>query len=382
MRTLASLTRHLGRIAGVSLLASTSCWALGTAPGNIIATVTGIVGKAQVLKAKSTTWVDLAKDDNIDLGDTIRTQPRGRVRLQFTDRDEARNAGPSTMNVAPGTEIAMKKFSVRFDDPRKSEGFFDLLKGTVRSFMKGWGRNSSFSVRAGVAVCGIRGSESVVSFDGTRAFHSNLSGDNFTMSDDLTNFPGEKALRKFYQRLMTSSDPKTWIDILLSERRRRQLIERTQMPGNNGQTEEDLHEQQYGSGGGTDTGDAGGAGSWMGVEWTADGLPDCQAKVYDLVLNSYPYADIREHRNFTFYRDELINGRFVVSGSIQTDCPGEILGVECSIDGGRSWQAARVNSEALTFRYAFDPTGIADIDLKVRAVYKKSVIDAYRNRGQ
>ncbi len=380
-RTVGSRSRWIALLVFLTGIAADPAGAIGTAPGEIAAYVQGLLGPVQVLRRGQTQkWDPLAVGMAVEVGDTVRTGGTGRVRLEFTDRDEAANAGPSVMNLAPDSELVVERFSVKLDDPTKSEGVFDLIKGKIRSFMKGWGSSSSVNVRAGVAVCGIRGSEQVVQrvegSDGV--IQTNLDGNVFTLSDDTSAFPTPKPLDRFMERMMTGRDPKTWRDRKLSDVRIQSLVSATWAPGGEGLLGE-WWTREHGSKKGMQRGAAPGTGElFRGVRWTPDGLPDCKANVADLYLNSYDWKDLRQYRDFAFFRDELIDGRFVVSGSITTDCPADILGVEVSVDGGRSWVAARYSEKTLTFRYSFDPTGFSDLDLKVRTVFKGEVIEAYR----
>jgi TPR repeat protein len=109
--------------------------------------------------------IPLRKGTKIRIGDCIKTGPNGRVRVQMADRDEKHKCGPSVINVATNGEMCFAKFLASFDDPPKQNSAIELLKGTIRMFFKGWGRHSSVSVKTGVTVCGIRGSEVIISYD-------------------------------------------------------------------------------------------------------------------------------------------------------------------------------------------------------------------------
>jgi hypothetical protein len=168
----------------------------------------------------------------------------------------------------------------------------------------------------------------------------------------------------------------------LSKDRRKGLIEETGVPGvSDKKTEEQKFDLRLKRLGGVPG--AGGVtiplgGPWMGVRWTPDGLPDCQAEVVDLMLNTYRWDDIKDQRNFTFYKDELIDGRFVVSGQVRTACPGELLQVDVSVDGGSSWVRALFSPEAMTFRYEFDPAAYPELDLRVRPSFQAGPVEQYR----
>ena len=148
-----------------------SAMALGTAPGDIVAHVVGIIGEVELYqehlseegKSLGRKWVKATKGRAIFLKDYVRTG-KGRVRIQFTDRDDQANSGPSVFNVGEDSEIALESFDVKFELKRRT-GVIELIKGAIRGFIKGWSLESGLSVRAGVAVCGIRGTELTLEYD-------------------------------------------------------------------------------------------------------------------------------------------------------------------------------------------------------------------------
>ena len=100
----------------------------------------------------------------IKIGDCIRTGPNGRLRIQMNDRDDRRNAGPSVLNIGTNSEACFDKFFVNFDDPPEQETVLSVIQGAIRVIFKGWRGKSSFKVRAGVSICGIRGSEVLIAY--------------------------------------------------------------------------------------------------------------------------------------------------------------------------------------------------------------------------
>ncbi len=100
----------------------------------------------------------------IKMGDCIRTGPNGRLRIQMNDRDDRRNAGPSVLNIGANSEACFDKFFVNFDDPPEQETILSVIQGAIRVIFKGWRGKSSFKVRAGVSICGIRGSEVLIAY--------------------------------------------------------------------------------------------------------------------------------------------------------------------------------------------------------------------------
>ncbi len=357
------LAKNLGSLALAGILA-TAVPAIGTAPGEIAGYAQGLIGTVERLpRGRAKSWSRLALGGSVEVGDTVRTGLDGRVRLELTDRDEATNSGPSVLNLGPGSEVVIERFQVKLDDPVRSEGIFDLIRGTIRSFMKGWGSSSSVNVRAGVAVCGIRGSEQVVRYspeggpsgEGV-AYQANLAGEVFTTSRDPSAFPGDLDLETLYQRRMTSPDPRTWVDIRLTAERVRQLIGDTELPDNRGRSEEARFQERFGR--------RGRRGA-IPVPPPLGGGP-CRADVRDVFLNGYPWSELRDVPDLVFYRDELAGGRFAVWGRVDGDCPPDLVVVEVSLDGGRSWVDARYAPGSGSFRYEFDPAGYPDLDLAIR----------------
>ncbi len=95
----------------------------------------------------------------IRLGDTIVTGPNGRVRVELCDRDDARNLGPSVINISRNSEFVFDSFEW------ERGSWTSLIRGSIRTFFNPWGRDSGFSVRAGGVVCGIRGSDVFIAYD-------------------------------------------------------------------------------------------------------------------------------------------------------------------------------------------------------------------------
>lgn len=97
--------------------------------------------------------------------DLLRTGAGARARIEFVDRHEQRNAGPSVITLASETALCVVAFYANFDGPAR-RGVFDLLEGALRVFSKGWGgQDSAFTVKAGATVCGIRGTEVGMRYD-------------------------------------------------------------------------------------------------------------------------------------------------------------------------------------------------------------------------
>jgi hypothetical protein len=102
----------------------------------------------------------------VRIGDTIRTSGRGRVRVEMADRDDSRDVGPSVINCSVDTELSFTSFR----DPFASDGIdtssmITLIKGSVRAIFQGWRGEAALSIRTGVVICGIRGSDVLILHD-------------------------------------------------------------------------------------------------------------------------------------------------------------------------------------------------------------------------
>lgn len=102
-------------------------------------------------------------------GDIVTTLDKGLASIELDDKDPTREGvGPSLINLPSKSEMGMESFRVFVDEAHgepSREGVFEIFQAKIRVFTKGWGANSSFSVKAGVSICGIRGSDVFISYD-------------------------------------------------------------------------------------------------------------------------------------------------------------------------------------------------------------------------
>lgn len=106
------------------------------------------------------------------LGDHVVTGPKGRARIIFNDRIDAIKSGPSVMNIGPNSDVLIKEMYRRYKTRvgkvlgKEPDNIVEALYGNVLLFFRGPpGSKWSFRVEAGVAICGIRGSEGMVSYN-------------------------------------------------------------------------------------------------------------------------------------------------------------------------------------------------------------------------
>ena len=108
---------------------------------------------------------ELMEGDEIHLLDRIETGPNGSVRVQLYDAGLHEDGKRTNLRLANDTSVSLTKWVISADDTRakleelERHGAIELIKGAIRFFSKNWGSRSSFSVRTGTSLCGIRGTE-------------------------------------------------------------------------------------------------------------------------------------------------------------------------------------------------------------------------------
>jgi hypothetical protein len=132
-------------------------------------TVGNVVQVADTLLVKSygqTEWEKTSPGYRVQIGDELKTIDRGRARIQFDDRFDDSNAGPSIINMGRDTSICVAEYVHGLENPSDGPiGVMEFFKGQIRTFFKGWGESTAFQVRTGTSVCGIRGTDFVISYD-------------------------------------------------------------------------------------------------------------------------------------------------------------------------------------------------------------------------
>jgi len=71
--------------------------------------------------------------------------------------------GPAVINAASNTTWCFTH--ARPNDPSKAVSLIELIKGKLRDFLSGWGRGSSVRIKTGTTVCGMRGTDFILSND-------------------------------------------------------------------------------------------------------------------------------------------------------------------------------------------------------------------------
>ena len=84
-----SSRHHINGLA--ALLGISPAYAIGNAPGEIVAYAVGVLGPACARRRNAADWQVLPKGAPVEVGDAVTTGVNGRVRLQFTDRDDVRD---------------------------------------------------------------------------------------------------------------------------------------------------------------------------------------------------------------------------------------------------------------------------------------------------
>ncbi|TXS96643.1 FecR domain-containing protein [Parahaliea maris] len=143
---------------------------------NYIGRVTSVMGKAQLRRVGVAAPQILREGTELLAGDTLLTESRGRIILELYDRIEAKNAGPTVINVGSDTEVRIERVFFRRwaeQQRRANSNHYDLareamvntIRGTIRAFTKGFTGQAAFNVRTGTSLCGIRGTDVEIFYD-------------------------------------------------------------------------------------------------------------------------------------------------------------------------------------------------------------------------
>lgn len=122
-----------------------------------------VEGRVDILKVGKTSAVPVKKNDNVSMGDIVRTKSDGRTEITFKDE--------TTVKLAPETRMKIDEYTFNPDNSR-NKGVLNLFRGKVRSIVTkskgiipiGLGI-SSFNVNTPTAIAGVRGTDFFVFFD-------------------------------------------------------------------------------------------------------------------------------------------------------------------------------------------------------------------------
>jgi hypothetical protein len=138
--------------------------------GDVVGRIVGFIGGVEVLPdGHGRSWKHISLNYPLVVGDVIRTRSDGRARLEFADKLLTEGAGLVVINMDANTEVAISEFVVAFQQPPRTEGLFELIKGTVRYFTRGWSGSTGFCWTRGCdSMVGIRGSDMAITYDPKR----------------------------------------------------------------------------------------------------------------------------------------------------------------------------------------------------------------------
>ncbi|MCB0257333.1 MAG: FecR domain-containing protein [Anaerolineae bacterium] len=133
--------------------------------GGYAAILVSVLKDVQVKKGGSGEWLRARQGDLLNATDLVRTGDSSRARIEFMDRFQSINSGPSVITVGPDATINLAEFKIDLRNQQRHKGLVDMLKGAIRVFSKGWGGRADFSVRTGTSLCGIRGTDIEIHYD-------------------------------------------------------------------------------------------------------------------------------------------------------------------------------------------------------------------------
>lgn len=126
----------------------------------VVGTLTSVLPGVMV-KPPGGHWREARKGYVFRVNDELKTDESGRARIDFTDIDRDRNAGPTIVSIGNNSHVRIEKLSISSSGKNSSKGVLGIIRGAIRAFTKSWGTGTKgiFSVRAGTTLVGIRGTE-------------------------------------------------------------------------------------------------------------------------------------------------------------------------------------------------------------------------------
>ncbi len=137
----------------VMLVASVVCMPVGSSAQSV-GEIAAIEEKVEL--GRNGSWSRAILGDGVEMGDRIRSDVSGRVRVVFSDG--------SVVVVAPRSEIRVDRHV--FDPDGETSSVFEVLKGKMRSIVSEYYETSgTFEVNTPNAVSGVRGTDFIVVHD-------------------------------------------------------------------------------------------------------------------------------------------------------------------------------------------------------------------------
>lgn len=139
---------------------------------NAIDTIAKVMAVSRVVEVRHFgrgSWEQVKKDQVLRRGDELRTGPSGRAVIDMLDHEPIKDAGPSRFNIGRNSHVIFEQLAHMLELRREQyrrRGMIQLLRGQLRAFTKNMGFGSEFSVRTGTTICGIRGTEVIIDYDG------------------------------------------------------------------------------------------------------------------------------------------------------------------------------------------------------------------------
>jgi len=137
--------------------------AAGAALAAPVGRVTHLEGRVDVLKAGQTVARPVSPGQSVDVGDTFRTKSRSKAEVTFLNKN--------ILRIAASTRVTIQKYMVRGDD---NVELMNLHRGMVQvvssmMFIKrliASSEKNKLEIKTANAVCGVRGSNMIVSYHG------------------------------------------------------------------------------------------------------------------------------------------------------------------------------------------------------------------------
>ncbi|MBL1148409.1 MAG: hypothetical protein HND56_07500 [Pseudomonadota bacterium] len=196
--------------------------AIGTerASTDVVAVVSRTHKSVEVLPGgRGNRWKQVKRGYQLRMSDELRTGSEGRARIVFDTAYSEGQAGRAIINIGSDSQVKMTRFIKGMQRPPQST--LDLIRGTVRGFVRNWGYRSSFNVRTGTSLCGIRGTEVAITYNpdtATTDYHLD-HGDAFVDAGGQQTTLTPRTSRRFSNGILSAEWPlekSDWSKILAS----------------------------------------------------------------------------------------------------------------------------------------------------------------------